>query len=325
MVKFGFKGYYKLLLLCPILITLTQCSSTPQFSHATSDPTGENMIIVTGIVTSTARSVATKKTTLTPTRILTATPLPSKEPAPSPTLEVYSCSEEKGEMQLGNLTTKLLRQPLEFRVYLPPCYKQQRNLRYPVLYLIHGQSYSDDQWDRLGADETADRLILEKKIPPFIIVMPRDRNWDQPQMDLFGEAVIDVLIPYIDARYRTLPEREFRAVGGLSRGAGWAVHLGLLHWQYFGAMGGHSLPIFQTDAPKVSTWIDAIPIKDLPRIYIDIGDKDRPAILDSAIWFEDLLTKKNVPHEWHLNNGYHDEAYWSSHVEQYLIWYSQSW
>ena len=325
MIKFGLKGFCKLLLFCPLLIALTHCSPAPQFSVATGVPTHKKNILGTGIVSQIARSATSEIPTLTPTRVATASPLPSREPTPSPTHADSYCKEMKGEMQTGSLTTDLLRQPLEFRVYLPPCYEQQQHLKYPVLYLIHGQSYSDDQWDRLGADETADRLLLEGKITPFIIVMPRDRNWDQPQIDLFGDAVIEVLLPYIDTRYRTLPERQFRAVGGLSRGAGWAVHLGLSHWQYFGAIGGHSLPVFQADAPKISTWIDEIPFKDLPRIYIDIGDKDRPAILSSAIWFEKLLADKNVPHEWHLNNGYHDEAYWSSHLEQYLIWYTQGW
>ena len=277
------------------------------------------------IISQTTKSLTPEKITPPPTMEATASLLTAQKQTPSPHDEAISCDEKSGEMQRGSLITNLLRQPLEFRVYLPPCYKQQRTLQYPVLYLIHGQSYSDDQWDRLGADETADRLISQGKIPPLIIVMPRDRNWDQPQIDLFGEAVIEILIPYIDAKYRTLPERPFRAIGGLSRGAGWALHLGFSHWQYFGAIGAHSLPVFKSDAAHISTWIDSIPFKALPRIYIDIGDKDRPAIFSSAIWFEKILTEKNVPHEWHLNIGYHDEAYWSSHLEQYLTWYTQDW
>lgn len=200
--------------------------------------------------------------------------------------------------------------------------KQQR---YPVLYLIHGQSYNDDQWQRLGVPETADRLITLETIPPLIVVMPRDRSWEQPTDSGFGEAVVEILIPYIDARYRTIAERKYRAIGGLSRGAGWAVHLGLTHWDLFGAIGAHSLPIFKSDASKISTWIESIPTPSLPRIYLDIGDKDRPPILGSAIWFEELLSQKGVPHEWYLNQGYHEEAYWQAHVEPYLIWYTQEW
>ena len=114
-------------------------------------------------------------------------------------------------------------------------------------------------------------------------------------------------------------------MGGLSRGAGWAVHLGLSRWELFGAIGAHSLPIFWADTYHIREWLDGIPSRSLPRIYMDIGEKDRPAILESAMWFEKLLTEKNIPHEWRLNLGYHEEAYWAAHVDEYLRWYAETW
>jgi enterochelin esterase-like enzyme len=219
----------------------------------------------------------------------------------------------------------LLPEALEYRVYLPPCYDQNASARYPVLYLIHGQSYTDDQWDRLGADETADHLTANGEIPPLIMVMPRDRRWSQPDEDLFGEAVATELIPYIDNTYRTQAERAYRAVGGLSRGGGWALHFGLAYWQLFSAFGGHSLATFWSDAPLIRTYLSEIPPEALPRIYLDAGDRDRPPILETSQWLEELLTQLNIPHEWRLYPGYHDEAYWSSHVDEYLRWYTLPW
>jgi S-formylglutathione hydrolase FrmB len=58
---------------------------------------------------------------------------------------------------------------------------------------------------------------------------------------------------------------------------------------------------------------------------MDLGDRDRPQISKSAIWFEELLTEMRIPHEWHLYPGYHEEAYWESHIEEYIRWYSQGW
>lgn len=225
----------------------------------------------------------------------------------------------------GSLASEKLRQPMDYRVYLPPCYDTQANVRYPVLYLIHGQSYNDDQWDRLGADEIAEQLILSGEIAPFLIVMPRDRLWVQPAEDPFGEVIVNELIPFIDRSYRTIPQRSQRAIGGLSRGAGWAVHLGLQSWQVFGALGAHSLAVFESDAPKIDQWLDRIPRELMPRIFLDIGDHDRPPILQSAVWFEQLLTRKRIPHEWYLYPGYHQEAYWQAHVEQYIRWYADPW
>jgi enterochelin esterase-like enzyme len=235
------------------------------------------------------------------------------------------CLSQGGQIETGTLETKLLRLPLNFRVYTPPCYDLHRKQRYPVLYLFHGQSYADDQWDRLGIDEVADRLIADAQIPPLIIVMPHDRLGGQPTETNFSQAITEVLLPYIDQTYRTLPDRVHRAVGGLSRGAGWAVHFAISEWELFGALGAHSAAVFHTDAQRMRTWLSQIPEDQYPRIYVDIGDKDRPEIMRSTLWFEDLLNLYDIPHEWHLFTGYHAEEYWKAHLEQYLRWYTQNW
>ncbi len=250
---------------------------------------------------------------------------PTAQSASPPPASDPGCTQTAGQMQLGSLKSELLRDPLAYRVYLPPCYAEQLERSYPVLYLVHGQSYSDDQWDRLGADEAADRLIAAGEIAPFILVMPRDRTWTQPEEDPFGQVVVEELIPYIDSHYRTQADRQHRAVGGLSRGAGWALHFGLSDWEMFGAFGAHSLATFWSDAPQIRTWLNAIPPESLPRIFLDAGDRDRPPILEAAVRFEEILTEKSIPHEWYLFPGYHDEAYWSSHVEKYLRWYTAPW
>jgi enterochelin esterase-like enzyme len=248
---------------------------------------------------------------------------PTPEPLSSPT--PFVCRERKGRILQDQVTTELLRHPLDFRVYLPPCYEQEPDRRYPVLYLVHGQSYNDDQWDRLGADEVADELIYAGEAAPFIIVMPRYRLWYQPDEHNFGIAMVEDLIPLVDSSYRSLPDRQGRAIGGLSMGAAWALHLGLSQWELFGAIGLHSLALFSIDSPRIPGWLDSIPPEELPRIYIDIGDKDSKALIDSTIWFEETLTKKNIPHEWYLFSGYHEEKYWQEHTEQYLRWYTQGW
>jgi enterochelin esterase-like enzyme len=191
--------------------------------------------------------------------------------------------------------------------------------------MVHGQNYNEDQWDRLGLDETAANLIASGEIPPLLIVLPRDRNWGQPSEDMFGRVLVEELIPTIDANFRSLPDREHRAIGGLSRGAGWAVHLGLHDWQLFSAIGAHSLPVFWEDTSRVHGWLQEIPTSELPRIFMDIGDHDRPEILASVRWFEEMLTKKNIPHEWFLFPGYHEEKYWQAHLAEYLRWYSAGW
>ncbi len=228
-------------------------------------------------------------------------------------------------MVVAKLRTDLLPLPMDYRVYLPPCYEQQISRRYPVLVLVHGQSYTDDQWDRLGADETLDELVADGEISPFILVMPRDRYGGQPTENNFARVVVEDLFPVLEQEYRFKPGREYRAVGGLSRGAGWAIHLATVYWQKFSILGAHSPAVFHTDAQKMRSWLDSIPAGMRPVVYVDIGERDRPEILESAHWFESVLDEKDIPHQWRLFTGYHSEAYWQSHMRQYLRWYAENW
>jgi S-formylglutathione hydrolase FrmB len=127
----------------------------------------------------------------------------------------------------------------------------------------------------------------------------------------------------VDENFRTLPEAQFRAVGGLSRGAGWAIHFGLTRPDLFRTIGAHSPIIFYEDAPDIGKWLNAIPRTDLPRIYLDIGDADPNQ--ESITLFTGLLKDRNIPFELHMNSGLHDEQYWNSQVEAYIRWYAAGW
>ena len=257
----------------------------------------------------------------TPTAQKSSTPFPTQATT-SPTA-IQTCQEAGGQTIDQTLPTDLRSAPLAFKVYLPPCYADNPDRRYPVLYLLHGQTYTDNQWVRLGATTTADRLINNGVISPFLIVMPDETEWLPPDQTKFGDVLVNELVPWIDRQYRTLSDRKSRAIGGLSRGAAWALHLGLTRWDIFGEIGAHSLPIFWNDSDQLDHWLDAIPASDMPRIYLDIGRSD--ADLPSALSFENLLNARNIPHEWHLQPGYHTEEYWQAHIEEYLRWYAANW
>lgn len=271
--------------------------------------------------THTPRSTPTTSPTATPTALARATPtsMPSHTPTPTP----LGCWQEGGRIALESLRSDKLRLPMEVRVYLPPCYDEETERRYAVLYLLHGQNYNDQQWDDLGADEAANRLIADGEAPSFLIIMPRDRLWKDPPETPFDEVFIEELLPWVDQNYRTLPGREQRAIGGLSRGGAWAVHFGLSHWELFSAIGAHSAPIFWSDTRHLRDWLKTIPEDRLPRLYFDIGEKDY--LSRSNRWMIGVLDEMDIPHEYYLFTGYHDDQYWSAHVEAYLRWYSAGW
>jgi enterochelin esterase-like enzyme len=212
---------------------------------------------------------------------------------------------------------------MEVRLYLPACYDTLPQARFPVLYLIHGMNYTEEQWENLGAVEVTDRLIRDRQAAPLIIVMPRDRLWKEPSETPFDEVFINELVPWVDANYRTLADRQHRAVGGLSRGGMWALHFGIGSWELFGTIGLHSSPVFWEDARVLAELLGAIPKDQLPRLFLDIGEKDY--LIRSNQWLVKTLDQKNIPHEYYLYPGYHEEAYWAAHVEEYLRWYASGW
>ena len=254
-------------------------------------------------------------------------PLASKTPQPTPTITVIpsstplTCLTQPGRVEKVELDE--FKPAQQFLVYLPPCYDEKTDERYPVLYLLHGQTYNDDQWIRLGAVNILDRLIIAREIKPFIVIFPDDRYWNLEAGPGFGERLIDSIIPYVDKTYRTLPDREHRALGGMSRGAGWALRLGFTQWKLFGFIGLHSLAVMQKDATKLGSWIASIPKSSRPDVFMDIGDKDQELIMAQQV--ESIFNDSDLTHEWHLYSGAHTEEYWGAHVEEYIRWYAEQW
>jgi enterochelin esterase-like enzyme len=275
--------------------------------------------LLTGLWACTPPSVPTPTPTAIPATLTqTTTPLP---PTATPTATPLGCLTQPGRIEQG--VVQATTPPQEYLIYLPPCYDEKPDLRYPVLYLLHGQTYTDDQWVRLGAVEVMDRLLLNNETSPFIIVFPDDRYWNVQAGPGFGQRLVDYLVPYIDLNYHTLADRDHRAIGGMSRGAGWALRLGLQRWELFGTLGLHSLAAFSDDRPVLRYWLVAIPAESRPNIFIDTGESDSELGFNSL--FESLLIELGIPHEWHLYPGAHDEAYWRAHVEEYLRWYAEVW
>ncbi len=244
---------------------------------------------------------------------------------PAPETPQSSCQAHPGYTRDEEIPTPLLRLPLRVRIYFPPCYDERSEQRYPVLYLFHGRYASLEQWQRLGLAESMERLIAAGEIAPFLVVMPEDRYVGQADEKRFPQAIAKVLVPFVDETYRTLAKREYRAVGGVSRGAGWAVHLVFTHWELFSKAGAHSPALFYEDAPHLETWIAAIPQDARPSLFIDVGERDVAEILDSARTLVKAANTYQLDHEWRFFFGYHSEEYWRRHLELYLRWYAQGW
>ncbi|MDQ3005469.1 MAG: alpha/beta hydrolase-fold protein, partial [Chloroflexota bacterium] len=118
----------------------------------------------------------------TPQQILTPVP-PTQTPSPTP----LACLNQPGRVDEGKLESTKPAQ--DYFIYLPPCYDEKTTQHYPVLYLMHGQTYTYDQWIRLGVVDVVNHLIRAGESVPFIIVFPDDRYWNLQAGSGFGQRL----------------------------------------------------------------------------------------------------------------------------------------
>ncbi len=145
-------------------------------------------------------------------------------------------------------------------VYTPPGYDNNRDMRYPVLYLQHGAGEDERGWPNQGrVGFIMDNLLAGRKTRPMLVVMEQGyarrageaapapaKGKKGPGFNFgkmfsaFEDVMVKDLIPMIDSTYRTLPDREHRAMAGLSMGGMQTFQIGLKHLDLFAYLGGFS-------------------------------------------------------------------------------------
>ena len=136
-------------------------------------------------------------------------------------------------------------------VYTPPGYELGKG-KYPVFYLLHGASDSDDSWSSVGrAGFILDNLIAAKKAKPMIVVMPAGHTRavnrlpaapaaGSPPPDEFVQDFVTDVMPYVEKTYRVLNDRANRAIAGLSMGGNQTLNIALPHQEKFAYVGVYS-------------------------------------------------------------------------------------
>ena len=168
-------------------------------------------------------------------------------------------------------------------VYTPPEYQKENKKKYPVLYLQHGWGEDETAWSNQGhANLIMDNLIAEGKIQPFIIVMTygmtntaKFGKIREFKIDTFQTVLVDELIPYVDANFRTIAKQSHRAMAGLSMG-GMETHTITLNkpdvFSYYALLsGGTYTPEEIKDKSKVKL------------IFLSCGSKERPEGVKNAV------------------------------------------
>ena len=272
-------------------------------------------------------------------------------------------SRSEGQLDLdARFDSPTLGRSIRASVYLPARYSDTRHAeqRFPVLYLLHGLGDDHTAWPRLGKIKpTIDRMIHEGALRPIIIIMPdAGKSWyvNDARADGNG-AVFDAfrtdLLNQVDARLRTVPCAQGRAIGGLSMGGYGALLLGTTQPKRFSVVFSLSGAVFSenlSDDPQRRAWLGSLfhgvhgePISDrrlrdwniftrlgaiasnakLPSVWLSAGDDDSfPSIVTGSVRAFDILRRRGAAAELRIDDAGHTWSYWQKSIQPALQWMS---
>ncbi len=228
-------------------------------------------------------------------------------------------------------------------VYTPPGYDNDRERRYPVLYLQHGGGEDETGWPRQGRVAfILDNLIAEHKARPMIVVMERGyarRPGEAPpafrppprpaagapgtgqnppprpdfsrMFSAFEDVMVKDLIPMVDATYRTIPDREHRAMAGLSMGGMQTFQITLKHLDLFSHIGGFSGGgggfggvAFDPKTAHGGVMADPAEFNRKVRVlWLGIGTTEPQRMYDSIKNYHEALEKAGIKHVYYESPG----------------------
>lgn len=246
-----------------------------------------------------------------------------------------------GDVERIAFRPRFFRRERTLLVYLPPGYRHERVRRYPVLYLHDGQnvfdratSASGEEW---GVDETAERLITAGEIEPLIIVavyhagtkrideFTTQRDPDKNmggKGDAYARLLVESIKPFIDRRYRTLPDSANTGVAGSSLGGLMTLHLGLAYPGVFKRLAALS-PSIWWNGREMLARAQALTSKPRFRLWLDAGTREGEEVLRDTRALRDALLARGMVLGDDLayleaDGGSHDERSWAGRVEGVL-------
>ena len=211
-------------------------------------------------------------------------------------------------------------------VYTPPGY-EAGNSRLPVLYLFHGGGDSDDSWPTVGcAGAILDNLIAAGKAEPMIVVMPAGHVSTSFRLapgvrmghDAFNDDVIKVILPYVDAHYRTVADRDHRAIAGLSMGGLQALNISLddsADFAWVGIFSSGWFPANQKEEDDTDLAQFRSSGKPFRLYWVGAGKYDIARENSNATVA--LLNKSGIKTEVHETGGFHAWNNWRDYLNQF--------
>jgi enterochelin esterase-like enzyme len=201
-------------------------------------------------------------------------------------------------------------------VYTPPGYRAGTD-KYPVLYLISGTTDTEETWFKVGrANLILDNLIAQRRAVPMIIVMPYGNTLTgtpdpstlqaAEMYKVFNADLVGSIIPYVEANYRAIPDREKRAIAGFSRGGGQSLFAGFSSLDKFAWIGSYSAYLTVEVFDKYFSDLAAKPEvtnQRLKLLWMGVGKED--FLYQRAAAFDDLMKEKKIEHKSLVTGGGH--------------------
>ncbi len=168
-------------------------------------------------------------------KTLVPDPVPGAKPAAVENIKVHGISLE-GNLEGDDVDRTVI-------VFLPPSYATQKNRRYPVVYALHGYSIGAEQWTHeIHVPQTIEGAFAQGT-QDMIVVLPDSKTVHNGSMYSssvttgdFENFVAHDLVAYVDAHYRTIPNRTSRGLAGHSMGGYGATRIGMKHSDVFGSV-----------------------------------------------------------------------------------------
>ncbi len=243
-------------------------------------------------------------------------------PGDPPRLHEYQ-DVPHGTVRLHEYASKALGRRRPLRVYTPPGYDKDPAARFPVLYLFHGSGDNEATWTSFGhAHLIADNLLAQGKAKAMIIVMTDGHAVVGPEargknVEMFGKDLLEDVMPFVEANYRTKAEREARAIVGLSMGGGQSLTVGLNHLELFAWVGGFSSAINTPETTVATVLADpAATNAKLKLLWIACGKDD--GLVKNAQTLSDVLKAKEIRHQLKITDGNHSWPVWRKYLGEFL-------
>ncbi len=217
----------------------------------------------------------------------------------------------------------------DFFVYTPPGYDPRGKQSYPVLYLLHGFSDDASAWSAVGrANVILDNLIAQGKAKPMLIVMPLGYGApevllpnsggpaiSQRNLDKFREALLNEVIPRVEASYLVNKDRNARAIAGLSMGGAESLLTGLNNPKQFAWIGAFSSGGMPEELDKEFPGLSSEIAERLHLLWIACGTDDR--LIDINRKFRAWLASKGIKHADIETSGAHTWMVWRRNLTEF--------